>query len=125
MKTISAEPIADANALIVQSLAKLDVIALGAAVGLLGGLVVFLATNILIYKGGEEIGPNLALLGHYFIGYDVTTAGSFVGFFYGFTAGFLVGSIIAFLRNFIVAVYLNLLRFKSNFSATNDFIDNP
>ncbi len=124
MKTSNAGS-ADEEKLIVQSLAKLDAAALGIAAGLLGGLAVFLATNFLVYQGGELIGPNLALLGNYFAGYRVTTAGSVVGFCYGFAFGFFIGSVIAFSRNFIVAVYLNLLKLKSGFSAANDFIDNP
>jgi hypothetical protein len=103
----------------------LDVVALGVAVGCACGLIILLATNFLIYKGGDEIGPNLALLSHYFIGYEVTVRGSFVGLIYGFIFGFVTGSLIAFLRNVIVTVYMNLIKFKGSVSAFNDFIDNP
>ena len=64
--------------LIVQSLAKLDGKALGISIGLLFGLIIFLATNFLLYKGGDVIGPNLALLGQFFIGYEVSFTGSLV-----------------------------------------------
>lgn len=111
--------------LIVQSLAKLDKIALGVSVGTLFGLVIFLATNILVFKGGDPIGPNLALLSQYFIGYEVTATGSFIGLFYGFVSGFMLGWLSAFLRNAVVALYLHLLKIKSSMSAVNDFIDNP
>lgn len=111
--------------LIVQSLAKLDKIALGVSVGTLFGLVIFLATNILVFKGGDQIGPNLALLSQYFIGYEVTAAGSLIGLFYGFVSGFILGWLSAFLRNSVVAFYLHLLKIKSSMSAVNDFIDNP
>jgi len=114
-----------AEALIIQSLAKLDALALGISVGTLFGLAVFLATAVLIFKGGDEIGPNLALLSQYFIGYEVTPLGSLSGFFYGFIVGFVVGSLVAVLRNTIVSSYLFLLKLKSSMSAVNDFIDNP
>jgi hypothetical protein len=111
--------------LIVQSLAKLDGVALGVALGTLFGLIVFLATNILILKGGSEIGPNLALLSQYFIGYEVTFGGSLIGLAYGLLAGFVFGWLIAFLRNIIVAIYLHLVKIKRNISAVNEYIDNP
>ena len=122
----AAEIISDpTEKLIVQSLARLDGVALGVALGTLFGLIIFLATNILILKGGNEIGPNLALLSQYFIGYEVTFGGSLIGLAYGFLAGFVFGWLIAFLRNIIVAIYLHLLKIKRNISAVNEYIDNP
>ena len=115
----------DTNALIIQSLAKLDALALGISVGTLFGLVNFLATIFLIIKGGETVGPNLALLSQYFIGYEVTPIGSLIGLFYGFVSGFVLGWLIAVLRNFVVAIYLHILKLKGNVSAVNDYIDNP
>lgn len=114
-----------ADKILIESLARIDPLALGIALGTLSGLIIFSAVNFLLLKGGAEIGPNLSLLSHYFIGFSVTFAGSFIGGLYGFFLGFALGSIAAFLRNIIVTVYLSLLRFKSNISATSDFIDNP
>ena len=114
-----------ADELIVQSLAKLDGTALGIAIGLTFGLAVFVATNFLIYKGGEEIGPNLALLGQFFVGYEVTFGGSVIGFIYGLISGFILGWLIAAIRNLILSIYLFILKLKSNMSAVNDYIDNP
>jgi hypothetical protein len=114
-----------AEELIVQSLAKLDGLALGISLGTLFGLLIFFATNILIIKGGDVIGPNLILLNQYFIGYEITFTGSLIGLVYGFVSGFILGWLIAFLRNFVVAVYLHILRVKSSMSAVNDYIDNP
>lgn len=111
--------------LIIRSLAKLDPLALGIAAGTFGGLVIFTTTNFLIYKGGEEIGPNLQLLSQYFVGYEVTAAGSVIGLAYGFFFGFFLGALIAFLRNSIVGIYLHFLKVKEHVSAVNDFIDNP
>ena len=111
--------------IIVQSLAKLDGTALGIALGILGGLAIFVATNFLVYKGGDVIGPNLSLLAQFFPGYEVSVAGSFVGFFYGMISGFVVGWLIAFLRNITVALYIHIVKLKSSMSAVNDYIDNP
>ncbi len=111
--------------LIVQSLAKLDGLALGISLGTLFGLLIFFATNVLIIKGGDLIGPNLVLLNQYFIGYEITFTGSLIGLFYGFVSGFILGWLIALLRNFVVAVYLHILRLKGSMSAVNDYIDNP
>ncbi len=114
-----------ADALIVSAFARLDAVALGVSLGVLLGFAIFFATSLLILKGGDVVGPNLALLSQYFIGYEVTFLGSLVGFVYGLMSGFIVGFMIASLRNFIVRAYLHLLRIKATFSAVNDFIDNP
>jgi uncharacterized membrane protein required for colicin V production len=37
------------------------------------------------------VGPHLALLGQFLIGYRVSFVGSLIGFAYGFIAGYLVG----------------------------------
>lgn len=111
--------------LIVQSLAKLDGKALGISIGLLFGVIIFLATNFLLYKGGDVIGPNLELLGQFFIGYEVSISGSLIGMIYGLIAGFVIGWLIAFFRNFVVTIYMHVLRLKGSMSAVNDYIDNP
>lgn len=74
----------------------------GIVTGLAAGLVVFIATNWLILKGGEVVGPHLALLGQFFIGYRVTFIGSLVGFGYAFVVGYLVGYLVARMYNVIV-----------------------
>lgn len=111
--------------LIVQSLAKVDAIAFGVSIGTVLGFGIFLATIILLWKGGDVIGPTLGLLGHYFIGYDVTPVGSLIGFAWGFATGFVLGWMGAGLRNFIVRIYLNLFKLRGRMTAVRDFIDNP
>jgi hypothetical protein len=66
------------------------------------GILIFIATNWLVLKGGNVVGPNLALLGQFFIGYSVTFVGSLVGFAYGFFTGFLMGYFIATIYNMVV-----------------------
>lgn len=121
---LAVEP-STADELIVQSLAKLDQTALGISTGVLFGAVIFLATNILVYKGGDLVGPNLFLLSQYFIGYEVTFYGSLIGAVYGFMSGFVLGWMIAFLRNAITRFYLFIVKLKGSVIAVNDFIDNP
>jgi hypothetical protein len=72
---------------------------LGFVLGLVFGLVIFIATIWLVIKGGKPVGPHLSLLSQYFIGYRVTFWGSFVGFAYGFVLGTLCGSIIGWIYN--------------------------
>lgn len=111
--------------LIVQSLAKLDGKALGIALGLLLGLGIFAATNFLIIKGGHVVGPNLALLSQFFIGYEITFSGSLIGMIYGLMAGFVIGWLIAVIRNFVVTIYIHVFKLKGSMSAVNDYLDNP
>ncbi|MCP5098459.1 MAG: hypothetical protein GY943_23155 [Chloroflexi bacterium] len=71
----------------------------GLVTGFICGLGLFIATNWLVIKGGDVIGPHLSLLGQFFIGYKVTFFGSIIGLFYGFVTGFIIGYAIAFLYN--------------------------
>jgi hypothetical protein len=74
----------------------------GLVFGFTFGLIIFIATIWLVIKGGAVVGPNLSLLGQFFIGYQVTFLGSIIGFFYGFITGFILGSFIAGVYNFII-----------------------
>jgi hypothetical protein len=75
---------------------------LGFVLGIIGALAIFVATNWLVLKGGETIGPHLGLLGHFFIGYSVTFVGSLIGAAYGFIVGYLSGLLIGWIYNGIV-----------------------
>lgn len=88
--------------LVVSRLLHLNAIAYGTVGGLLVGLVVFSTTIWLVIKGGDVVGPHLALLGQYFFGYKVTLFGSLVGFAYGFFYGFVAGYLAATIYNWIV-----------------------
>src|SRR6266576_934955 len=76
----------------------------GIVTGLVVGLGIFIATNWLILKGGDPVGPHLALLGQYFIGYRVTFIGSFIGLGYGFVTGFVSGYAVARIYNWLVDI---------------------
>ncbi len=78
---------------------RLNARAWGVAMGLLLGGGLFIATNILVLKGGEVVGPHLGLLGVYLPGYRVTFLGSLVGFVYAFVIGYLFGRLIGTVYN--------------------------
>ena len=82
-----------------QAVLRLNARAWGIAFGLLGGLSLFLATLILVLKGGENVGQHLSLLAIFFPGYRVTMGGAFVGFVYGFVLGYGIGRIIGGVYN--------------------------
>jgi hypothetical protein len=123
VRTSELSTTSPAERVIIEAFAKLDRGALGLAVGTLSGVGVFLATVILVIKGGEVVGPNLALLGQFFFGYTVTITGAFIGLVYGFIVGFVVGWLIALLRNALVSGYLIALKTKANLTSSLDSID--
>ncbi len=83
-------------------LTRLNAFVSGLVTGVIFGSVIFIATNWLLLKGGEPIGPHLALLGQFFWGYTVSFWGSIVGLLYGLVTGFIVGYAVAFLYNFFL-----------------------
>lgn len=111
--------------LLIQTMARIDNTALGIAVGILFGLGLFLATNILVVKGGEMVGLTLGRLGQYFFGFTVTFAGSFIGLIYGFVVGFIIGWMTSFIRNTAITIYIFIAKFKERMVGVNDFIDYP
>ena len=75
---------------------------LGLVLGLICGLVIFIATNWLVIKGGATVGPHLQMLDQFFMGYRVSFFGSFIGFAYGFALGTISGAMIGWIYNKIV-----------------------
>ena len=63
----------------------------GIALGMLGGVGLFLATIVLLLKGGDNVGQHLGLLGQFLPFYTVTWHGAFIGFIYAFFIGYAVG----------------------------------
>jgi hypothetical protein len=98
------------DVVLVRTFARLHSIALGIACGILMGSGILAATVILLLKGGNQVGRNLALLAQYFPGYSVTWTGSLVGAAYGLLAGFILGWLLASLRNLTLAAYLHCLK---------------
>ena len=92
---------------LVQEVIRVSRNVLGLTLGILFGSGLFLATNILVLKGGPHVGANLQLLNQFFLGYRVTFGGSFLGLIYGFAVGYISGWIIASVYNWVV-----LLRYR-------------
>ena len=95
--------------IVLTRLLRLNAKVQGLVTGIVLGLGVFVATNWLILKaavsGPEKepvVGPHLALLGQYFIGYRVSFLGSVVGFGYGFVLGSVIGCAISVIYNSFV-----------------------
>jgi hypothetical protein len=121
MRAVAKPPGADKA--IIEAFARLDSTALGMALGTVSGLAVFLATIVLLLKGGAVVGPKLALLGQFFFGYTVTLKGAFIGLVYGFVSGFILGWLIGFFRNSLVSVYLRALKTRATLTSSLDSID--
>jgi protoporphyrinogen oxidase len=110
-RSTAPQPASDeVESLVEQELARVfmrvDPIALGLSMGVLGALALFIATVTLVLAGGPVVGPTLGLLGQYFPGYSVTASGSILGLLYGFASGFVGGWLFAALRNMVMFVYL-------------------
>lgn len=96
-----AEDEKDLERVVLTRLLRLNATVQGVVTGIIAGLAVFIATNWLILRGGDVVGPHLSLLGQFFIGYEVTFVGSLIGFAYAFVTGFIVGYVIAQMYNWI------------------------
>jgi len=107
------------NELISAAFAKLDPLALGIAVGTVIGLGLFIATVVLLLKGGDVIGPNLSLLRNYFPWFATTWSGAFVGMIESGIFGFGSGLLIALLRNWCVEAYATLLQKRADSNHNN------
>jgi hypothetical protein len=111
------------EALLVKAFARIDAVAMGAALGLLLGLGILTATTILVVKGGDVVGPNLRLLGQYFPGYTVTPSGALAGLLYGAALGFALGWLAASLRNLLLRLYVAFARLRAQVSSFHDTLD--
>jgi hypothetical protein len=96
--------------------------ALGVAVGLVFGVMIFAVTVFHVVLR-PVTAPDIALLAQFFYGYTVSWRGAFVGLLWGFFTGFVAGWFVAFARNFIGAVTAFLFRAKAELSQTKDFLD--
>jgi len=102
MGPLTVAPDTDLEKLVLTRLLRLSATVQGVVAGILIGLGVFIATNWLLLKGGEIVGPHLSLLGQFFVGYSVTFIGSLIGFAYGFIVGFICGYCLAKMYNWLI-----------------------
>ena len=77
---------------------------LGLVFGLIFGVGLFAMTAILLIENGPNTGYHLSLLGNYFIGYNVTWKGAFIGFLWAFAVGVIIGWTIGMIYNWLVAI---------------------
>ena len=65
----------------------------------LGAIALFLATSILLIRGGQDVGKHLQLLRYYMPGYTVSWPGALLGMVYGGALGAVTGASIAKISN--------------------------
>lgn len=100
----------------------MDKRAFGLAVGLTSALGIVALTAFHIVVQPPAALP-IELLAQYFFGYGVHWRGAFIGAWWAFVAGFVGGWFLAFLRNFMVAIWLMRIRIKANLAETRDILD--
>lgn len=85
--------------LIKHAVIRLNGNVLGFVLGSVLALAIFVATNWLVIKGGEVVGPHMQLLDQFYWGYTVTFVGSFIGAAYAFVTGYVAGLFIGWIYN--------------------------
>lgn len=92
--------------------ARLDILALAAALGVLFASLLFIATAVLLLRGAPEgatVGPHLGLLAQFLPGYSVSWPGAVVGLVHGAIIGGLLGLTVGVFWNFVHHVLLMLV----------------
>ncbi len=105
---------------VLSAFARYDPVALGAAVGAVAGFGLFLATAILLLRGGILVGNNLSLLANYFLGYDVTWVGALIGLGEAALGGFAFGWLLARTINAVVGIHETALIRRLELARTMD-----
>lgn len=77
------------------TLVRVGARAWGIATGLILGGSLFVATLVLVLKGGADKGAHLGRLSRVLPGYDVTFWGACIGFVYAFVIGYALGRVLA------------------------------
>ena len=99
---VESKSAANEEALIKHAVTRLNGKVLGFVIGAVFAVGIFVATNWLVLKGGEVVGPHMGLLDQFYWGYSVTFVGSFVGAAYAFVTGFLCGLFIGWIYNAVL-----------------------
>ena len=82
-----------------RAFSRLDPVALAAAVGLVSGVGLAIATAVLLLQAGPIMGLHLVRLSFYLPGYEVSWAGAFIGLLDAGIAGGLLGAGLAWTWN--------------------------
>ena len=115
----ASDPVA---AVLRSAFAPLHKRALGLAVGMTAAVAVFAVTAFHIISRPAD-GLTIELLVHYFYGYNTTWVGAIAGAWWAFFSGFVAGWFIAFVRNFMLATWMLIVKTKAELSQTRDFLD--
>lgn len=97
--------------------ARLDSVAMAAAVGLVLGVGLFLATAILLLKApqpGFPVGDNLSALRTVLFGYSVSWIGAVVGAVYAAAIGAVIGYVFAVMWNFTHFLFIGIAATRVN-----------
>jgi hypothetical protein len=106
-----------------RAFARLDPVALGAAFAFVAGFGLFLATAVLLLRGGPTVGSTLSLLGQFLVGFRVSWPGAVVGSLEGGAVGFALGYAAAELRNQALAAYGRLLKRRADAELRSRMLD--
>jgi hypothetical protein len=96
---------------------------MGTAIGAVSGLVLFIATIVLLLEGGPVVGPTLTLLNNYLFGYEVTWKGALIGLVQAGLIGFALGYLGARFGNIGIAAYAHSIRRRAEAQANTDLLD--
>ncbi len=94
----------EAERLLESILRRLNARVLGLTLGLVFAIGIFVATNVLVWQGGPNVGAHLSLLRYYLPFYEVTLLGSFIGAVWAFAYGFFAGIVISRLYNLVAGL---------------------
>ncbi len=111
------------DAVIEAAFARIDSVAFGLSVGLVGGFGLFLATAVLLLKGGVQVGKTLSLLGNYLPGYAATWTGAVIGLAEAAVVGFALGFGLSGLRNWGLWAYAALAKRRAEAKEGKDLLD--
>lgn len=108
---------------IIRVFSRLDKFAFAVAVGTASFLFLLLATIFLEFKGDQNIVQSMLLLNNYFIGYDISIKGAFIGGGYCFLWGFISGWLFAYIRNLSLGFVIYMEKKKLENQSLKDLLD--
>lgn len=108
---------------IIRVFSRLDKFAFAVAVGTASFLFLFLTTIFLVFKGDQNIVQSMLLLNNYFIGYDISIKGAFIGGGYCFLWGFISGWLFAYIRNLSLGFVIYMEKKKLENQSLKDLLD--
>jgi hypothetical protein len=84
----------DERSALLSRVIRFNLIAVAVSLGLMCGVLLWLATAILLWRGGFNVGMHLGLLAVFLPGYSVSWPGAWIGLLWGFAAGALSGLVL-------------------------------